>query len=376
MHEITVQDLKKNLETGENIQVIDIREEVDFESWHIAGSKNLPIYDATKAGDVETIKHRIQGLPRDSRIVTVCAAGNTSLTAAAIFRSLGYDATSLKGGIREWSLAWSEAPIPLPSTPEATFLQVRRNGKGCLSYLVGSKGEAVVVDPSLEPEVYVGLARQNDLHITHVLETHIHADHVSRGRALVELTEAALVLPEKSHLRVNYPYQPLADGETLNIADIRIEAIATPGHTTESTCYLINNEAVLTGDTLFAESIGRPDLEKGDEGAEDGARLLYASLHQRLLRLPQQVMVCPGHYGGDIGFDRVPIAATIAELKRKLSILTLPEEEFVSQVVASLPSKPPNFTAVININEGKFDWKLAHLLDLEAGPNRCAISTG
>jgi glyoxylase-like metal-dependent hydrolase (beta-lactamase superfamily II) len=136
---------------------------------------------------------------------------------------------------------------------------VRRTGKGCLSYLIGANGEAAVVDAALAPAVYLRLAQQQGWRITAVLDTHIHADHLSRSRALADQTNATLYLPAQE--RVVFPFTPLCDGDTVGIGASLLTAVHTPGHTLESTCYLLDEGLLFTGDTLFLAAVGRPDLE-------------------------------------------------------------------------------------------------------------------
>jgi glyoxylase-like metal-dependent hydrolase (beta-lactamase superfamily II) len=201
---------------------------------------------------------------------------------------------------------------------------------------------------------------------------------MSRAPSLLQNTGATLVMPATSSLRTAKSFQPIKDGEAFRLGSIEIRAIATPGHTTESTCYLIHNELLISGDTLFVESIGRPDLEKGDAGATMGAEFLFSSLHQRLLPLPDAVQIFPAHYSGAIKFDAEPLSARLGDLRGKINLLQAGQAAFVKTVVASLPPKPPNHDMIIAINEGKvaFDFSDAGMMspaDLEAGPNRCAV---
>src|SRR5437588_144724 len=191
------------------------------------------------------------------RVVTVCAAGKTSMLAAERLRPRGVDAVSLEGGMRAWSLAWNTAEVPCPGST-ARIVQLRRTGKGCLSYLIGSNGDAVVIDVSLDPHVYQRVADTNSWYIRTVLETHVHADHLSRARAVAVETGARLCLPTTA--RVSFQYAPLKDGDTLRVGSAGLRVFHTPGHTPESACYLLSERALFTGDTLFLGAVGRPDL--------------------------------------------------------------------------------------------------------------------
>ncbi|MDX1389853.1 MAG: MBL fold metallo-hydrolase [Acidobacteriota bacterium] len=370
MAEITATELKDRLEAGEPLTVLDIREEDEFGDWHIRGSRNLPVYNAIGMNLFDGLEQGAEELPKNRPVVTVCRGGVRSQAAAAVLREKGLDAFSLAGGLRAWGGVWTVARIPLESCLDAVFVQIRRNGKGCLSYLLGDDGEAAVVDPSVECRAYMEVAESNALKIARVIETHVHADHLSRARELCRLTGATLVLPPNG--RVNFEYAPAEDEAVLAVGGLNIETIATPGHTGESVCYLVNEEILLTGDTLFVDSVGRPDLEKGDAGAEAGARSLYHSLNKRLLSRFDDLGVYPAHHAEPVGFDGVPIGGSLRELRRSVDLLKLAEDDFVTRIVDGLSAKPPNFEAIIAVNEGKSALSGIDPLDLEAGPNRCA----
>src|SRR5262249_54405040 len=183
---------------------------------------------------------------------------------------------------------------------------VRRTGKGCLSYIVSSSGEAAVIDPSVGSDVYVDLVRRHRWSIRYVLETHIHADHLSRARELVKATGAELVLPQQE--RTRFAFRAIHDGEPVPLGDATLTALQTPGHTNESTAFVLNHSAVFTGDTLFIKSVGRPDLHADPEAVRQRARALFASLN-RLRALPPDVVVLPAHASEPIAFDGVAVAA-------------------------------------------------------------------
>ena len=364
---INAADLKARIEAGEPIEIVDIREADEYVDWHIHGSRNLPVYNALKNNDEGPLRESAGALPRDRTIVAVCRAGILSQRAAGVLSSLGYEVTSLDGGIRGWGGVWTEASIPFSA---GVCVQIRRNGKGCLSYLFGSKGQGAVVDPSVEVQAYLDAAKERDLEISHVFETHVHADHLSRARDLCRATGACLIMHPNQ--RVTYEYQALSDGETIQVGDVTVEVVATPGHTTESVCYLLGDEVLLTGDTLFVENVGRPDLEKGDAGAEAGARLLYHSLKECLLGRFDTVRVYAAHHSKPINFAREPIGAPLDEIRGKLTLMDSDEEGFVRAILDSLQPKPPNHESIIAVNEGNADAGGMDPLDLEAGPNRCA----
>lgn len=369
MNEWTSEDLKRRIESGEPITVLDIRESDEFLAWSIHGSRNVPVYRALSQRLDAPLVEQAKTLPTDRPVVAVCRAGVVSRRAAQILGSLGFEAASLAGGIRGWGAVSSEATIPL-EIPGSVAIQVRRNGKGCLSYLLGAGGEALVVDPSSDAELYLSIARRLGLRIVGVVETHVHADHLSRARALAREAGAALRIPAND--RVTYPYDAVRDGDRIAFGGLALEAIATPGHTGESTCYRLQDALLLTGDTLFVNAVGRPDLERGDAGASSAAHALYRTLRDRLGVLPQGLRIFPCHDSRPVPLDGVPIGTTLGEALRNASTIAADEEAFASTIVESLQPKPPNFRFVIAVNEGKAGLEGIDPLDLEAGPNRCA----
>jgi glyoxylase-like metal-dependent hydrolase (beta-lactamase superfamily II) len=209
-------------------------------------------------------------------VITVCNAGRVSETAAAILADRGLDARTLVGGMKAWSLAWNTADIPLEDST-VQVVQVRRTGKGCLSYLVGSGDEAAVIDPSLPADIYVDLAHRRGWTIRYVLETHIHADYFSRARHLATQTGATLLLP--SQQRAKFPVTAVGEGDRIQIGSATLAATHTPGHTDESTSFVLNSAAaVFTGDTLFTNGVGRPDLHANAEAARERAHASFHSL--------------------------------------------------------------------------------------------------
>src|SRR2546425_8262889 len=189
---ISTEGLRELLERRAPVTVLDVRPAVERAEWAIPGSVHADAYDALRRGDPTALADFRP--TNGDRVVTVCAAGKTSMLAAERLRAQGLDAVSLEGGMRAWSLAWNSAEVPLPGST-AQIVQVRRTGKGCLSYIIGSHGQAAVIDASLDPGGYRELARRQRWQVRSVIETHVHADHLSRARALARDTGATAHLP-------------------------------------------------------------------------------------------------------------------------------------------------------------------------------------
>jgi glyoxylase-like metal-dependent hydrolase (beta-lactamase superfamily II) len=363
---ISTEGLRELLERRSPVTVLDVRPAAERAEWSIPGSVHADAYEALRRHDPTALAdfHPTNG----DRVVTVCAAGKTSMLAAERLRARGLDAVSLEGGMRAWSLAWNAAELP-SSGNGARIVQLRRTGKGCLSYLIGSQGEAVVIDASLDPHVYQRVAATHGWHIRTVIETHVHADHLSRARALAADAGAMLYLPATD--RVSFEYAPLKEGDTVRVGSARLRALHTPGHTLESACYLLDERALFTGDTLFLTAVGRPDLEATADQTRHRAHLLHASL-RRLVALPPDTVVLPAHTSEPVAFDGRPISATLQEVRERTSLLHETAVAFVSQVLARIPPTPPNHHRIVAFNEA--GALPDDPTELEAGANRCAVA--
>lgn len=347
------------------LTVLDVRPKSDREEWSIPGSIHADAYDKLKAGD----EHALDNVILDIRkpVITVCAAGKVSLKAAEILRQKGFDAFSLEGGMKAWNFAWNTAELV---QGDVKIIQVRRSAKGCLSYIIGSKNEAVVVDASLHPQIYLDLAKANGWTIKYVTDTHVHADYLSRTRDLAKASIATHVLIDKA--AVEYSYSPIENGDRLEFGNAMLEVVHTPGHTLESTSFRIGDDMVFTGDTLFVDGVGRPDLKADQDEAIKKSKLLYASLC-KLLKLHPDAKILPAHLATAVPFDGKLITESIGNLVNKLSILHLSEDEFVKYTTSRIPPTPPNYQTIASLNkQGSYEGY--NPADLEAGANRCAIA--
>ena len=290
--------------------------------------------------------------------------------AAEVLSRTGRRVANLAGGMAAWGMVYDAVTLELD---DVRVVQVRRRGKGCLSYLVGAGDQAFVVDPSADVDVYVRLAEEHGWAISRVLESHLHADHLSGARELCEQTGASLHLNPADAF--GFPYVPLHDGDRFELTasvDVEVRAMHTPGHTRGSTVFLVGERVLLSGDTLFVESVGRPDLA---DRAEEFARDLYHSLHDQVLALPDHVLVLPAHYGdGVVVRPDQPVGAVLGDLRQTLEPLTYDEEAFVSWASARSIVRPRNYVEIVEANMGRTSRPLGALRGLEMGPNRCAVS--
>ena len=229
---------------------------------------------------------------------------------------------------------------------------------GCASYLLGcgTVGRCAVVDPRADDvETYAAFARDKKMQITHVIDTHVHADHRSGGVALAKATGAPYRLYESAEVRV--PFTPMHDGEEIDLGNTRVRVVHTPGHSPESVSLVVTDLKrgtdpwfVLTGDTLFVGAVGRPDLPGQ---ARENAERLYASIHDRLLVLPEDIEIYPGHFSGSLcgaGLSGEP-SSTIAFERRWNPMLSLGRDAFVA-ALANVPAKPAEMERILAANRG------------------------
>ena len=239
------------------------------------------------------------------------------------------------------------------------FLQLLRRSSGCASYLIGSaeSGACAVVDPAWETEQYLRAAEERGLRITHILESHAHADHLSGARRLAAQSGAAIYA--HPDFGAAFPMESLRDGALISLGEVAITALHTPGHRPDCLCLLVTDEArghepwlVLTGDTLFIGDAGRPDL---GQQPHEAARRLYHSLFDGLLKLPDWVEVYPAHVAGSpCGRSMSPKGSSTLGFERLFNpaLQARSLDEFVEKVVSDLPPQPPNFLTIVEKNRG------------------------
>jgi len=363
-YSISANKLQEWLDKGSPVFVLDVRPEDQRQEWQIPGSHYINAYKRLNQGDISVLDEI--DIPKDAKVVTVCAAGRTSQLASEALRQKGFDALSLEGGMKAWSNAWN---IASKQFDNFKVIQIRRTGKGCLSYFVASGKEAIIIDASVDVEVYQKIAKEHQLSVKYVIETHIHADHLSRSKQLAENSKATLHLPVPN--KVSFDFVPVNDTTVFQIGNINIKAILTPGHTLESTSYLIDDKVLLTGDTLFINGVGRPDLKANNDEVMQKSKMLYKSL-QKLLSLDESLIVLPAHSSQPVDFDNIPIQATIGNIKKTVAMLQLNEEEFITTILQRIPPTPDNYLSIVEKNI-KGDFSDINPVDLEAGANRCAI---
>ncbi|MDQ0270435.1 MBL fold metallo-hydrolase [Cytobacillus purgationiresistens] len=366
-HEVT-----KKVFNKEELFIIDVRNEADFQDWKIEGVNfeylNVPYFDL-----LDGVERIMDQIPANKEIIVVCAKEGSSIMIAEMLLEEGLEVSYLEGGMK----AWSEhlEPVKLGELKNGGELyQFVRIGKGCLSYMAVSEGEAALIDATRMTDVYLKFAESIGAKIIHVFDTHLHADHISGGRIIAEETGAAYWLSPKDAEEVTFEYNRLEDGNEVKIGStaINIHALYSPGHTIGSTSFVIDEKYLLTGDILFIDSIGRPDLA-GLAG--DWVGDLRESLYQRYKELSSELMVLPAHFMIiDELNDDGSVAEKLGVLFEKNHGLNIDDEtEFRKMVTENLPPQPNAYQEIRETNMGKFAPDEEKQREMEIGPNRCAV---
>ncbi|GAB2485710.1 hypothetical protein GCM10008929_08110 [Alkalibacterium psychrotolerans] len=369
---MTPKELAQKVIQKKDLFILDVRNEDAFEDWKVDGENfdylNIPYFDL-----LDGVEEVLPQLPSDKELLVVCAKEGSSVMVAEMLVEEGVSASYLEGGMK----AWSEylEPVKISDLKDGGELfQFVRLGKGCLSYMVVSGDEAVVIDSARMTEPYMKLAEEKGVSITNVLDTHLHADHISGGRTIAQDTGATYWLPPKDAEEATFEYEALEEGAHVEVgaSKIDVKALYTPGHTIGSTSFIVDDAYLLSGDILFVDSIGRPDLAGK---AEDWVSDLRDSLYETYQNLSKDLTVLPAHYMiVDELNDDGSVAEKLGVLFEKNHGLNIEdEEEFRSTVTDNLPPQPNAYQDIRQTNMGKITPDEEEQREMEIGPNRCAV---
>jgi glyoxylase-like metal-dependent hydrolase (beta-lactamase superfamily II) len=370
--------LKDRIDAGEDVTLLDTRMESDYEDWHVDGetvtSMNVPYFEFL---DEEIDDAVLAEIPDDRTVTVLCAKGGASEYVAGELAERGYQVEHLEDGMNGWASIYETVEVTGYDGAGRLF-QYQRPSSGCLGYLLVAGGEAAVIDPLRAfTDRYLADAQERGVDLRYALDTHIHADHISGVRDLAAEGVEGVIPAAAVDRGVTYADEltTAADGDTFAVGDATIETVSTPGHTTGMTSYLVDESLLATGDGLFIESVARPDLEEGDEGAPDAARMLYESLQDRVLSLPDETLIGGAH----VSDAAEPAAdgtytAPLGDLVAEMDALTMDEDEFVELILSDMPPRPANYEEIIATNLGQNAVDDTEAFTLELGPNNCAAS--
>lgn len=372
-HPMTAQEVTRYIVDKKPLFILDVRNEGDYNDWRIEGetieSVNVPYFEL-----LEGVDAAIDQIPAEGKVLVACAKEGSSKFVAEQLAEKGRQGVFyLEGGMK----AWSEylEPVKIADLQDGGELyQFVRIGKGCLSYMVLSGGEAATIDAVRMTDAFERFAAEKGARIKHAIDTHLHADHISGGRRLAETTGATYWLPPKDAGEVQFEYEPLHDGNEIKVgsARIKIQALYSPGHTIGSTSFVIDDRYLLSGDILFVESIGRPDLAGL---AEDWVADLRDTLYSRYKELSEELIVLPAHFGRmtELG-EGGKVSARLGDLYKHNPGLNIhDEEQFRRTVTENLPQHPNAYQQIRQTNMGIIAPSPEEQREMEIGPNRCAV---
>lgn len=383
--QITPAELKGLLDRDEPFTLLDVRNEEEFRRWQIEGRHPLQIVHVPYFQFLETPEESLARVPRSLPVVAVCAKGGSSAwVVEELLRPRGYTAVNLEGGMLAWGKFYQPRLVP-EAEPALRIWQLQRPARGCLHYVVAygqQCSQAIVIDPPRHLEPVMELVQENHLSITHIFDTHAHADHISGGAELSKVTGAPYYLHPYDGIHpldllpASIPFEMSRDGLTFQLDSARLQILHIPGHTLGNTALYLESQGkrfLFSGDSIFIYSIARPDL--GGRG-EAWTPLHYKSLFQRLLALPEDTLVLPGHFSQprEARADGL-YAATLSELKqRNPDLQPRSESEFAQYILSSLPEFPKQYIEIKRVNIGLLRPSEEYTDELEFGKNVCALA--
>lgn len=368
----TAAQVARKVIENKELFILDVRNADAFADWKIEGHQfeyvNIPYFEL-----LDGVEEILPKIPTNKDVLVVCAKEGSSIMVAEMLSDAGCEVSYLEGGMKSWSMYLE--PIKVGDLKNGGELyQFLRLGKGCLSYMVINDGEAAVIDAVRFNDVFINFAKEKDAVIKYVFDTHLHADHISGGRHIANQTGATYYLPPKDAEEVVFDYTPLEDGLNVQLGASQIEvgALYSPGHTIGSTSFVVDSTYLLTGDILFIDSIGRPDLA-GLAG--DWVGDLHETLYARYRILAEDLIVLPAHFMiiEELNEDGT-VAKRLGDLFAENHGLNVEDEEvFRSLVTDNLPPQPNAYQEIRHVNMGKIIPDKDEQTEMEIGPNRCAV---
>jgi glyoxylase-like metal-dependent hydrolase (beta-lactamase superfamily II) len=375
--QIPPEELAERLDRGESVQVLDVRAPDKVARGHVDFGPELefhalPNSQIFRLPDVKDLK-----LDAARPVAVICGHGNSSKQTTAFLRERGYDAYSVIGGMAAWETVYVARHLsPTPSLSHV--IQLDRVGKGALSYVLVSDGDAVLVDPGRHLERFAALLDEMGATLAAVVDTHLHADYLSGARAAAARWKVPYFLHPDDAVSPyddrpgKLAFQPLSDGDTIVFGRATLRAVHVPGHTLGSIALIADDGLALTGDFLFVQSIGRPDLAGK---SESWAKLLWQSLERVRQSWPGELLILPAHYAneGERRADRAIAARFDVVAATNTAAALQDEHKFLQWVAEHVSTFPDAYRTIKEANLGLVELSAAEAEILESGPNQCAI---
>ncbi len=370
----TAAELYAWLTTKSDIVVLDVRNKVDFARFKVESPYPFTVQNISYFDFMEIEDECVAKVIKNKPVRIVCAKEGSAKFVAEILDKHGIkDVGYLEGGIK----SWGNLLVPVLLNPGETFqlYQFIRPGKASTSYGLQNEDELMLFDPSRNIDFYLEFARKNKCSLIKTFETHLQADYIAGSRILAEKTGADFLASDNDFTGANILYTHLQDGAYYNFSQPgpTIQCIFTPGHTPGSTSYIIDDRFMITGDTIFIQSIGRPDLGGQVEAWSDK---LFQTL-QKVRTYKSDMIILPGHYmSWEEANDKLAFVATLAEtMAYNNAIYAIKDKpEFLRFIQSNMRKQPDEYAVIrrINANLEQVDDDKAEELDL--GKNECAAT--
>jgi len=372
--QLAPEDLARRLDSGEPVQVLDVRAPERLTAGRVTLGEKLA-YKNLKGSTLYAMP-TLDGLGLDpgAPIAVICGHGNSSQRATRFLMDHGITAFSVTGGMAAWEQVLIPRALSAPSGM-SHLIQIDRVGKGALSYVLGSDGEAVVIDPARHVEPYETIFRESKVTPRAVIDTHAHADYVSGARMAAKRWGVPYFLHEAD---TTSPYDgtpgrldvhPVRDGDVIAFGATNLRVEHTPGHTLGSMTLISAGGPAFTGDFIFVRSLGRPDL---GGRASEWAPILWKTV-ERSRSWPSDRLIFPGHYSSER--ERAAnrsISAPLGDLRRENPALAIGTEQEFLDWVSRTPPPPETYRSIKLANLGLLQLSDADIDILEAGANQCA----
>ena len=371
----TADDLFEWLTDQNEFLLLDVRNDVEFDRFKVEGPYPFDMVNVPYIEFIEMEDKSVAKVPQGKKVRIVCAKEGSSKYVGEILVNHGYaNVAHMKVGIKAWGNLLS--PILVAKNEGYELYQFRRPGKASCSYGLISGKEMMVFDPAKNFQFYLDFAKNKACTITKTFETHLQADYISGSNMLRRTAAVEIVAPEDDFKEAKFPFTPAHHGETHSFVNYgpEVEIIHTPGHTPGSTCYLIDEKYIVTGDTVFIQSIGRPDL---GGMAEEWSQMLFQTMTDILLNLDTDTVILPGHYmEWDEADENLIFADTMGKIKEhNAEIYTINDKKvFFKFIQANMRPQPEEYAKIREINASlvEVDEEQQEIMDI--GKNECAAS--
>jgi len=373
--DFTAEELFNWLTNRKDFLLLDVRNNEEFGRFKVEGPYPIKMLNVPYFEFIEFEAESVAKVPTDETIRIVCAKEGSARYVGEILNNHGFkDVAYLKDGIKSWGNML--APVEIAKGNNYGLFQFIRPGKASCSYGLVCGNEMMVFDPAKNIEAYLRFAEQQDTKIVKTFETHRQADYISGSWPLQRAVGADIVAPDQDFSVARFQYTSAHDGDvhTFSGDGPSVKVIYTPGHTPGSTSYLIDDRYLITGDTVFILSIGRPDL--GGQ-AEAWSRMLFKTMKETLIPMDEETLVLPGHYmdWSEANHDHT-FVASMGEIKKKnQSIYNIDTEtDFYQFIRSNMRKQPDEYAKIREINAGLEEPEMEQQDILDLGKNECAAS--